>query len=67
MSRLIVVGVGTEKEHLTMGAVAALRSGATVVLHTQRCGAAEWLCEQGIPFNRWMNSMSARKILMRIA
>ena len=50
MSRLIVVGIGTEKEHLTMGAVAALRGGATVVLHTQRCGAAEWLREQDISF-----------------
>lgn len=50
MGKIVVVGVGYEEKHLTLEAIELLRSGASVRLHTQRCGCADWLRREGIPF-----------------
>ena len=50
MGRITVIGTGFEEKHLTLEAVELLQSGAKVLLHTGRCGCAEWLARRGIPF-----------------
>ena len=50
MSGITIVGTGWTRGQLTLDAADILRSGARVVLHTDRCGCAEWLREQGIAF-----------------
>lgn len=50
MGKISVVGVGYEPQQLTLEAVSLFRSGAQVILHTQRCGCAEWLRGEGIAF-----------------
>lgn len=50
MGSVTVIGVGFRREQLTLGAVAALNSGAQVILHTARCGAAGFLEENGIDY-----------------
>lgn len=45
-----IVITGFEREELTFQAAQALKSAPRVILHTGRCGAAEWLSENGIPF-----------------
>ena len=50
MANITVVGVGLEREQLTLGAAEALTGGARVILHTARIGCAAWLEEQGVPF-----------------
>lgn len=50
MAEILIVGVGTRAEQLTLEAVEALRSGARVVLHTAQCGLRDWLERQGIAF-----------------
>lgn len=50
MSAITVVGVGLERGQLTLDAAQLLSSGARVVLHTGRIACAQWLEEQGIPF-----------------
>jgi len=50
MGKIIVVGHGYDKGQMTLEAVSLLRSGAKVLLHTARCGCAEWLMEEGIGF-----------------
>ena len=37
--------------HLTLEALDVLKSGAEVILHTDRCGCAAWLKEQRIPYS----------------
>ena len=50
MGRITLVGTGWTRGQLTLDAVAALTGGARVLLHTERCGCAEWLREQGVVF-----------------
>lgn len=50
MGNITVIGIGYSKEQLTLGAVELLRSSKNIILHTERCGAAEWLNENGISF-----------------
>lgn len=51
MHEIIVVTLGPgARQHLTLGAVEALRSAKTIVLRTVHHGAAEWLTEQNLPF-----------------
>ena len=47
---ITVVRVGAEMDEMTLEAVNALKSAPKIVLHTQRCGCAEWLTENGIAF-----------------
>lgn len=50
MGKIRVVGLGFTKKQLTLGALEALQSGARVILHTGRCGAAEYLNRAGISY-----------------
>lgn len=50
MGSVTVIGVGFRREHLTLGAVEALKSGAQVILHTACCGASGFLEESGIGY-----------------
>ena len=50
MGKITVIGTGWTRGQLTLDAVAALTGGARVLLHTRRCGCAEWLQEKGIAF-----------------
>jgi len=50
MGNITVIGIGFTKEQLTLGAAELLRSGKNIILHTERCGAAEWLSENGIEY-----------------
>ena len=51
MGTITIIGAGWTAGQLTLDAAEALRSGAKVLLHTARCGCAEWLEKQGIPFD----------------
>ena len=50
MGKITVIGTGWSRGQLTLEAAELLRGGAKVVLHTERCGCAGWLREQGIAF-----------------
>ena len=50
MGKIVVVGHGYEVGQLTLEAVELFRSGAKVILHTQRCGCAQWLQKENIAF-----------------
>ena len=50
MGQIQVIGVGLEAGDLTLKAAEALKSGARVVLHTERIGCAAGLKEQGIAY-----------------
>lgn len=50
MGRIVVVGHGYEIGQLTLEAVELLRSGAKVILHTERCGCAQWLNQENIAY-----------------
>lgn len=50
MGTITIIGHGYEAGQLTLECAELLKSGKTVILHTQRCGCAEWLKENGIPF-----------------
>lgn len=51
MGAITIVGTGWTQGQLTLDAARALKSGARVVLHTERCGCAAWLREEGIDFD----------------
>lgn len=51
MGDITVIGVGFRRDQLTLGAVEALKSVPQVILHTARCGAAEFLDECGINYS----------------
>ena len=42
MGRITVIGTGFEEKQLTLEAVELLQSGAKALLHTGRCGCAEY-------------------------
>lgn len=50
MGTITIIGTGWEKGQLTLEAAEALKSASKVILHTERCGCAEWLSEQGIAY-----------------
>lgn len=50
MGKITVIGHGYEIGQLTLEAADVFRSGARVILHTGRCGCAEWLENNGIAF-----------------
>lgn len=50
MGKIVVVGHGYEASQLTLEAVELFKSGARVVLHTQRCGCADWLKQEKIAY-----------------
>ena len=50
MGRITIIGHGYEAGQLTLEAVELLKSGAKIILHTERCGCAEWLRQQGVDF-----------------
>ena len=52
MHSITVVALGTGlEEDLTLGAVKAMRRAETLILRTARCGAADYLAREGIPFS----------------
>ena len=51
MSSIIVIGTGYRKEQLTLEAVSELKKAGRVILHTERCGVAEYLQENSIDFD----------------
>lgn len=50
MEQIRILGIGWHEDDLTLGAVRVLRSGDRIILRTGRCGCAEWLKSEGIPF-----------------
>lgn len=50
MGNIVVVGLGYEIGQLTLEAVELMKSGAKIVLHTGRCGCAEWLKKESIAY-----------------
>ena len=48
MGKITIIGTGFFKDQLTLGAVEAFRAASKVILHTARCGAAEYLKAKGI-------------------
>ena len=51
MGAITIVGTGWTQGQLTLDAARALKSGARVVLHTERCGCAAWLRKEGVDFD----------------
>ena len=45
---ITIIGTGWLSGQLTLEAAEALRGGGNILLHTERCGCAAWLREQGI-------------------
>ncbi len=50
MGAITIIGTGWDRGQLTLEAVEAFRSASKVILHTERCGCAEWLDENGIAY-----------------
>ncbi len=50
MSPVTVIGCGLRREQLTLEAAQALERCDKVLLHTRRCGLADYLSEKNIPF-----------------
>ena len=50
MGTITIVGTGWSVGELTLAAAEHLKSGAQVILHTDRCGCAAWLAENGVAF-----------------
>ncbi len=50
MGSIAIIGTGWTRGQLTLEAAEILEGGAKVLLHTERCGCADWLREKGIPF-----------------
>ena len=51
MGTVTIVGTGWTAGQLTLEAAGALTDGARVILHTDHCGCAVWLREQGVGFD----------------
>lgn len=49
--QITIVRVGTRKGEITLEAAQAFKEAESVILHTARCGCAEWLTENGIAFS----------------
>ena len=48
MGNITVIGTGFFEDQLTLGAIKAIKAADRVILHTERCGAAEYLKANGI-------------------
>ena len=51
MGRICVTPLGWAEDEITLGAVKKLKAARRIILRTARCGAADWLTAQGIPFD----------------
>ena len=51
MGSITVVGAGWTRGELTLDAIEALKSSEVIVLHTDRCGCAGWLADNGLAFS----------------
>ena len=51
MGKITVIGAGWTEGELTLNAIEAMKRSDAVVLHTDRCGCAKWLRDNGIPFS----------------
>lgn len=50
MKQIRILGVGWHADHLTLGAIRTLKAGNRIILRTGRCGCAEWLEAEAIPY-----------------
>ena len=50
MNGITVIGVGWDRGQLTLDAIDVMKASDVVVLHTDRCGCAQWLKDAGIAF-----------------
>ena len=50
MGTITIIGTGWTRDQLTLAGAEALRGAGRVLMHTARCGCAEWLRDEGIPF-----------------
>jgi len=50
MGSVVVVGVGYCEDQLTLKAAELLKSGADIILHTERCGVADYLRKNSIAY-----------------
>ena len=50
MGRITVVGAGWTRGELTLNAIEAMKDSDAIVLHTDRCGCADWLKQNGISY-----------------
>lgn len=50
MEQIWILGIGWQEDELTLGAVKLLRSGKRIILRTDRCECANWLKQEGIPY-----------------
>ena len=50
MGKITVIGAGWTRGELTLNAIEALKRNDAIVLHTDRCGCADWLKLNGMPF-----------------
>ena len=48
MGEITIIGTGWTADQLTLAGAEALRGTGKVLLHTERCGCAGWLSDQGI-------------------
>lgn len=48
---IIVIQAGLKEDELTLGAVEEMKKAEKIILHTERCGAAQWLIKNGIAFS----------------
>ncbi len=51
MGMIHILGIGWQEDDLTLGAVKKLRSAEKIILRTGRCGCADWLKSEKIPFD----------------
>lgn len=51
MGKITVIGTGFFEEQLTLGAIRAMNAAQNVILHTRRCGAADYLNDNGIKWS----------------
>lgn len=50
MGRITILGVGLEAKNLTLEAAEILKSGARIILHTDRIGLTQWLRDNHIDY-----------------
>ena len=50
MGNIVIVGTGWTAGQLTLEGAELLTGGARVILHTRRCGCAEWLDARGVTY-----------------
>ncbi|MBR3929135.1 MAG: hypothetical protein IKJ65_09060 [Clostridia bacterium] len=48
---ITIIQAGLTEDELTLGAIEALKSAKRIILHTERCGASEWLKKNHVSFS----------------